>query len=633
MKFRAVLLFLCGLVLSLSTLLEAQVPRSDHVWIIAEENHSYESVIGSSSMPYFNSLAQKYGLSTQYYAVQHSSLPALMWLVAGQAVTQNNNTTSCFNADNVVRHLLAKGLTWKSYQVDLPYPGFQGLSWLNYVRRHNPLIDFTDTCASGQKNNSVPYGQLAIDMANNATPNYIWITPNLQEDAHDGTLAQADAWLAQEMPAILNRPEFKPGGDGMLFVVFDEGNLSGDTRCSSRISTGCGGRIATLVIGPQVRPGYQSSSLYSHPNLLRTVCDSMGFASCPGAGAVASPMTDFFNTVQIAMPLANAQVASPVHIKATTNNSSPVSTVQIYVDGGLAYQVKANSVDTLLPMNSGKHYVVVQSWDTAGGIHKRGLYVTVQNQAVNLTSPTPNATVSSPVPVQATANGVSPVKTMKVLLDGALVYQTSGNTVNTNVSMTTGQHAVTVQAVDQAGGVTSSSLNVSAHTPSMVILSPGANASMYSPVSVSAITQDPSAVNMVQLYVDNMLHYETNGIGMQISSVIAPGNHYLVLQGWDKSGGTFKQGVNINVLNIPVTISTPANNATVNSPVTIKASVPSSSSIIAMQIYVDNALQYTTSGQSVNTSLAMNSGKHYIVVKAWDSYGGTYTSSVNIKVP
>ena len=59
------------------------VPRSSHVWMITEENHSFEDVIGNPDMPYYNQLAAQYGLATQFYANQHSSLPALMWLVAG----------------------------------------------------------------------------------------------------------------------------------------------------------------------------------------------------------------------------------------------------------------------------------------------------------------------------------------------------------------------------------------------------------------------------------------------------------------------------------------------------------------------------------------------------------------------
>jgi len=272
----------------------SSVPRSNHVWIITEENHSYESVIGNSKMPYYNSLASKYALAAQYYANLHSSLTSLMWLLAGQNVTTNNNTTSCFNVDNVVRHLLLHGMTWKSYQEDLPYAGFTGLSWENYLRRHNPLIDFTDVCAPSEKLNSVPYAQLAKDMSNNSTPNYVYISPNVQHDAHNGTLAQADWWLAQQVPKILARPEFQSGGDGILFIVWDEGTLYTDNRCSASVSGSCGGRVATLVIGPNVKRNFKSQTLYHHQNLLRTVCDAFGFTTCPGAGATAVPMTDVF---------------------------------------------------------------------------------------------------------------------------------------------------------------------------------------------------------------------------------------------------------------------------------------------------------------------------------------------------
>ncbi len=270
------------------------VPHSNHVWIITEENHSYEKVIGNSAMPYLNSLANKYALATQYYSNQHSSLPALMRLVAGQGVTTNNNTISCFNADNIVRHLLYHGMTWKSYQEDLPYAGFTGLRWANYLRRHNPLIDFTDVCAPGQKLNSVPYSQLATDISNNATPNYAYITPNKQHDGHDGTRAQADTWLSNHVPKILALPEFQAGGDGLLFIVWDEGTLYTDNRCSASVPKWCGGRVAALVVGPKVKRNFKSQTFYRHQNLLRTMCDAFGFAPCPGAGATAKPMTDFF---------------------------------------------------------------------------------------------------------------------------------------------------------------------------------------------------------------------------------------------------------------------------------------------------------------------------------------------------
>src|ERR1700688_724335 len=485
MKFAALGLLLLG------TISWAQVPQSKHVWILTEENHSYEAVVGNSGMPYFNSLATKYGLATQYYSEQHNSLSALMWLVAGQPVTGNDLTTSCYNLNNIAPQLIAKGYTWRSYQEDLPYAGFGGLYNLHYVRRHNPIIDFTDTCTSSQHIHSVPFTELATDIANHATPNYAYISPNVADDAHDGTLATADYWMSKHVPSILALPEFQPGGDGILFVAWDESDIGNDNRCSSRVSSGCGGRVATLVIGPQVKPGYKSSVRYDHANLLSTVCAVMGLSSCPGSAAVQLPMSDFFNTVNITTPFPNAAVASPVHIQATTSNSSTVTAMQVYADGTLKYQVSGAAVNTTLPISTGLHDIVVQSWDASGGIHKRGISVNVQSQAVVVTNPAPQSLVGTPLQVGAIAGGQTPVTKMQLYVDGNSQYQASGNTLNASVSLPSGAHTLAVEAADTSGNLATNKFSVTSASPNIKILSPAANATFYSPMYVSALAIDP----------------------------------------------------------------------------------------------------------------------------------------------
>jgi acid phosphatase len=202
--------------------------------MITEENHSYEEVVGNSQMPYYNQLIHQYGLATQFYSDQHSSLPALMWFVAGAVVEPNNDTVSCgHTADNVVRELLKQGYTWRTYQSNLPFAGFQGLysgTTDVYYRRHNPLIDFMDACpGTGQDMNSVPYTQMATDFAQGQTVNYAYITPAGDEDAHDGTLQAADQWLQANLPAILARPSSVP--EAMAF------SLSSGMRAPSRPTT------------------------------------------------------------------------------------------------------------------------------------------------------------------------------------------------------------------------------------------------------------------------------------------------------------------------------------------------------------------------------------------------------------
>src|SRR6476659_9339688 len=96
----------------------AQTPASKHIVMVLEENHSYSSVIGSSSMPYLNSLANKYTLATNYYANTHPSIGNYFMLTTGQIITNNDGYTGTVTTDNLVRHLISDGKTWKSYAED-----------------------------------------------------------------------------------------------------------------------------------------------------------------------------------------------------------------------------------------------------------------------------------------------------------------------------------------------------------------------------------------------------------------------------------------------------------------------------------------------------------------------------------
>lgn len=262
------------------------VPSSTHVFLLVEENHSYSSVIGSSSMPYLNSLASKYGLATQYYANTHPSIGNYFMLTAGTLTSNNDSLCTTITNDNVVRHLLAAGKTWKSYAESLPSVGYTGCSYGAYVKRHNPLAYFSDVANSSEKNTLVPFTQFSKDLANNALPNFSFIVPNLNNDAHDGTLTQADNWLKTNIAPLFNNPMFKSGGDGLLIIVFDE-SFGTDTAHG-------GGHVAAVVIGPKVKPGSKTANFYQHQNTLKTLMQALGVGSDPGAAGSAQPITGLF---------------------------------------------------------------------------------------------------------------------------------------------------------------------------------------------------------------------------------------------------------------------------------------------------------------------------------------------------
>jgi acid phosphatase len=435
--------------------------------MITEENHSYEDVVGNSQMPYYNQLIDRYGLATQFYSDQHSSLPALMWLVAGAAVTPNNDTVSCnHDNDNVVRELLKQGYTWRSYQSNMPSAGFQGLyggTGNTYYRRHNPLIDFTDVCpGTGQDKRSVPYSQMAADFAQGKTVNYAYITPDAVEDAHSGSLAAADQWLQANVPAILARPEFSSGGDGILFIVWDEGTLSSDSRCSDTVAAGCGGRTATLVIGPLVKPGYQSVVTYHNENVLKTVCATMGLSPCPGAAQNAVPMADFFKSatsssggqsagIVISTPGNGATVTGAVHLMASAYESKTVSQTQVW-DNGVKLGVYGDQIDAYYGLSPGKHTTTVEDLDSSYGvIHKASVTYTVEPlvNGVQILSPTPSEVINmSTVHVVAQANESVKVGQMQVWDNGVKLGRYSGSGVNEYFNLAPGSHTLTVIDLD-----------------------------------------------------------------------------------------------------------------------------------------------------------------------------------------
>jgi dUTPase len=259
------------------------LPRFGHVVIVVEENTSFSEVT-DSTMPYLFSLMSQYGVATQYYANTHPSIGNYFEMTAGQIITNDDSYQLTVTADNIVRHLLAAGKTWKDYAEDLPSVGYTGPSTGNYARKHNPLSFFSDVVNdSVQVKRLVPFTQFALDLAGDTLPNYSFVVPNLCNDAHDCDLPTADNWLKANIAPLLNNPSFKQ--DGMLIITFDE--ASGD-------DTNGGGRVVWTVVSPKARTAYTSAALYQHQSTLRLMAEALGLASFPGDAAAAPNMAEFF---------------------------------------------------------------------------------------------------------------------------------------------------------------------------------------------------------------------------------------------------------------------------------------------------------------------------------------------------
>ena len=266
------------------------MPASNHVLLLLEENQNYTNVIGNSQWPYLNSLATQYALATQYYANAHPSIPNYFMLTTGQTITLDDSFTGTVDADNIVRELAAAGKTWKAYEEDVPAAGYLGEDTANYVKRHDPFAYFTDVINSpAQAQNIVPFTQFAADLAANTLPNFSFITPNIQDDAHNGTPAQADSWLSVNLPALFANAAFQQ--DGLLIIVFDE---------SGSDIMHFGGRVPMVLISPKAKRAYQSTTLYQHEATLRLMEEALGLKTLIGAAATAPDMGEFFQPISTA---------------------------------------------------------------------------------------------------------------------------------------------------------------------------------------------------------------------------------------------------------------------------------------------------------------------------------------------
>jgi len=374
----------------------AQVPRSKHVYIVAEENRSYEHIVGSASMPYLNSLLAKGGLATQFYSNEHGSLENYLIVTSGQYLTHNNSTLAVFNVDNIERHLLTNGMTFKSYAQTLPYAGYTGLYSGAYMKRHAPLPYYTDMADSSLIKNHVSTTEMAKDIANGTLPNFAFITPDGDHDMHNcganlaACLSTADQWLKANIAPLLATAPFQPGGDGVLIIWADEADLSTDNRCSATVSTGCGGHIVVAMIGPQIKPGFKSTTTYHHPSVLRTMLEALGTtANFPAAANTAPDMREFFKgnggttgattgVVQVSAPTASTVTGPSVSLAASAAGPNPITFMRIYVDSVSVASASTSKIAATVSMSKAAHSVVFQAWDSTGAVYKTAKTITVQ---------------------------------------------------------------------------------------------------------------------------------------------------------------------------------------------------------------------------------------------------------------
>jgi hypothetical protein len=137
------------------------------------------------------------------------------------------------------------------------------------------------------------------------------------------------------------------------------------------------------------------------------------------------------------------------------------------------------------------------------------------------------------------------------------------------------------------------------------------------------------------VYVDNQLIYVAPGAMLNAGISVAPGNHNTVVEEWDYCGGASYTLVAINVSGQSgVWVTSPADSSAVSSPVNYAASATTACTkgVASMGVYVNNQLNYVSSGAKLNTSLTLTPGSYDTVVQEWDYCGGSTFKHVKVNV-
>lgn len=251
------------------------IPSYAHVVVVMEENHSYSDIIGNSSAPYMNQLADGGALMTGSYAVTHPSEPNYMALFGGSTFGLSSDKCPVTESSaNLGSELLGAGYTFKGYSEGLPKTGSTTCTSGEYARKHSPWINFSNVPTA----DSLPLTSFPASSNYASLPTLSFVIPNLQDDMHDGTIAQADTWLKSNLSAYAT---WAATHDSLLIVTWDEDDYTENNQ------------VPTIFYGQNVVTGKYDENV-NHYNVLATLEQMYGLAEV-GSSNGATPITDIWN--------------------------------------------------------------------------------------------------------------------------------------------------------------------------------------------------------------------------------------------------------------------------------------------------------------------------------------------------
>lgn len=218
------------------------LPTPDHVVVVMMENHSFEQIMdGGVQTAVLRGLAAQGASFTNAFAITHPSEPNYFALFSGSTQGIRDDGKHHYDAPTLAGALAAA------------HKSFTGYVEPGSPRKHNPWESFADSRGVEKS-----LAQFPTDFA--ALPTVAFVIPDLDDDMHDGTVAQGDRWIATHLSAYA---DWAQSHNSLLIVTFDEDDDSAVNR------------IPTIIVGDHVSPGRYPQRI-DHYTVLRTILAMYG---------------------------------------------------------------------------------------------------------------------------------------------------------------------------------------------------------------------------------------------------------------------------------------------------------------------------------------------------------------------
>jgi phospholipase C len=435
-------------------------------------------------------------------------------------------------------------------------------------------------------------------------------------------------------------------------------------------------------------PSYQLSS---DAEVSMLICDDSAFGKkCRGFATAWSRTLYVCVLLSATFLFAAAGSAQNVTISANPASITSGSSSTLTVTAGDATQVTVSGTDgsgyTLTP-TGGSQTVTPLATTTytatatgTAGTATAATTVTVgasgggclpATAGAMICAPASGTNASSPVTITAGALAASGnLAALRAYIDNVSVAtvdnpsSTSSFQMTQAVTVAAGSHFLVIVGYETSGGTVTASENFTVGsapasgcvpaTAGAMICAPASGTNASSPVTITAGALAASGnLAALRAYIDNVsvatVDNPSSTSSFQITQavVVAAGNHSLVIVGYETSGGTVTASESFSVGESPscapasmgAAICSPANGATVTSPVLVVTGATTSTGYLAaIRVYVDGVAAALVDNPQATTSFAidqgitMSVGTHSVVIVGYPSTGGSVMANETLTV-